>query len=421
MTRSENYTGKEAQQYDREAGHGSLVTCNNNVESERQGSTVSETPSPSLNSTGSCCSRTPALSSKDWGVSPLSFGSDSPGSSPARLLRNASGSRSMNHDDDDLLHDSGKGVSGANLQKSIRVPAPSTQPFARESKENLMTRPISSMKNTTKLTKRPSLSLSTNNFTVLSDANNSPPSISIASPSPTYSPCKQSTLKRKDNMNVFRRSAPMPVIDDPLFLPTSQVTPRPHSQPALISLPSPSPSSPTHKRNSSSTSIPITSFQAHARSYSQPNSVRLGHPNRPYYSAIRKDMSSPDTTTLAYTRSASPPSSFSFPRNARLSSQSQSVQDPEDLVSTFVNSPSSVCAGVGTETTTAVRKHNERHQSAPALSRKEEMELRLALARNVRGPTEDTDVGRQPGATDTLKRKMEKFRKGFKDMWRCRS
>ncbi|KAF9266368.1 hypothetical protein L218DRAFT_985532 [Marasmius fiardii PR-910] len=375
-----------------------------------------------MDSIGSCyLNTTPPLSPGDQGTPQLSSESDASPSTPVDLLRDSSRSSRVTgaHDDDNDLHDSGEDISGANQQKSIPVSTLSSQPLHGES---LTSRPIPSMSYVTKLTKRTSLTLSTNKLSEINGSPNSPSSIRIASPAPG-SACKQSTLKRRGGINIFRRSAPMPEKDEPLLFGEPQVTSRPQSQPVSSSSSFPLCPSITQKRNSSSTSIPITSFQSHARSYSQPNTVRLGHPNRPYYSAIRKDMSpSPDATKLTYSRPASPPSSFPFPKNhARMSPQSLSGHDSEDLVSELSVSPFGYgSSGAGSEwSQSTIGKRKERHRSAPALSRKEEMELRLALARNVRGYTEDPDVGRQPGATDMLKRKMEKLRKGFKDMWRC--
>ncbi|KAJ7082881.1 hypothetical protein B0H15DRAFT_851821 [Mycena belliarum] len=47
--------------------------------------------------------------------------------------------------------------------------------------------------------------------------------------------------------------------------------------------------------------------QTHKRSHSQPNALRIGHPNRPYYSAIRKQ-SSPPSSHAMRPRSLSPAS-----------------------------------------------------------------------------------------------------------------
>ncbi|KAJ8071998.1 hypothetical protein PM082_015556 [Marasmius tenuissimus] len=332
----------------------------------------------------------------------------------------------------------------ANPQKSIRVAMRPAHPQDVDLDESYDDKnstsvdrkntpvPTKSMSHVMKVTKRPSLSLSLSTHTFANASNvslstsntdsDSPLSIHIDSPSPS-SPRTNRMLRRKGTMQVLRRSAPLPDIPEPLLPQTPPSTPRPQSQP--ISCPPPR-STLTHIRNSSSTSIPITSFQAHARSYSQPNTARLGHPSRPYYSAMRKNMSSPspDTARPALPPPSPPPSSFAFPQYSTLTPQGQkqrqSAQDlfaiGSDLVPLRSHSPKASYSY-----SYSMGRRTERHKSAPALSRKEEMEMRLALARDVRGDLEDLDVGRQPGASDTLKRKVSKLRKGFKDMWRRRT
>ncbi|TFK73266.1 hypothetical protein BDN72DRAFT_214137 [Pluteus cervinus] len=158
-------------------------------------------------------------------------------------------------------------------------------------------------------TKSPSLSgkpliVDLNDLDVLSPCK--PDEASRHTPTNTPPPT-QKTLRRRKRIPIFRASSP--AATSPIDSMRVPIPPRPLSQPFLRPTPHYLPlafpmGTPSHSRPESPT----------------PTLVRIGHPSRPYYSAIRKNMSRPasptstpshGTTTTTTTASHSPTSSIS--------------------------------------------------------------------------------------------------------------
>jgi len=196
-------------------------------------------------------------------------------------------------------------------------------------------------------------------------------------------PSSTRTLRRKKHLSIYRISAPVgsTVAEEPtdLDIPIAQ---RPVSQPCLSKS---SPSSPPAPRP---LFIPITKTQIHTRSHSTPDAIRLGHPNRPYYGAIRNNMSRP-TSIIEYSH-CSPPAS-SRPTSILLSSPpglSRLPQATEDEI--FVPPAMSPLSSISpTSSSTAYSPFGgfgflspvsrSGHRSGGSLSG--ETEMRMALAR----------------------------------------
>ncbi|TFK35614.1 hypothetical protein BDQ12DRAFT_688036 [Crucibulum laeve] len=144
---------------------------------------------------------------------------------------------------------------------------------------------------------------------------------------------QQRTLRRKKHLSIFRASAPG--LSDP--------------EPISIELTMHRPQSSQSDFEAKPASSPPSSFvPTHTRSSSQPNngspSVRLGHPSRPYYTAIRKNVSRPTSTSSAITsddlpasfRPQSYPISMSQPRPVTMNSLlSSSPPSPSPLSTSF--------------------------------------------------------------------------------------
>ncbi|KAF8215908.1 hypothetical protein K438DRAFT_1799694 [Mycena galopus ATCC 62051] len=123
----------------------------------------------------------------------------------------------------------------------------------------------------------------------------------LSPPSPTRHRGTRA-LRRKKHLSIYRASAPAqsPIAEVAIEIP---FVPRPVS---MISPPSVVDECPA--------SYP-TKLQTHNRSHSQPN-VRLGHPSRPYYSAIRKNMSRPNSSCEDSSTNSSRPTSLAYPSRA---------------------------------------------------------------------------------------------------------
>ncbi|KAK7044068.1 hypothetical protein VNI00_007784 [Paramarasmius palmivorus] len=254
---------------------------------------------------------------------------------------------------------------------------------------------ISDMNSVTKLTKTPSRSLTNR---ALTDLSNRSLNVSPLPPS-TNSPPLQRSLRRKKHLSVLRMSAPLPThTKSSPILPTTPVTPRPQSQPFLTK--SHATSSP---ESVATLSVPITNLHTHARAYSQPNVPRIGHPSRPYYSVIRKDVMSPPSPG---TMPTPPLFIFTAPSTGDHLTHSE-LEDDDDFAQG--------CVGM----------RKVRHRSAPTLSQRERAALKLALEKGAQSPEEDDDsvldMDRPLARTDTLKRKVNKLRRGIRDIWRRRS
>ncbi|KAJ6621072.1 hypothetical protein B0H10DRAFT_2018525 [Mycena sp. CBHHK59/15] len=120
-----------------------------------------------------------------------------------------------------------------------------------------------------------------------------------APPSPTRPRITTKPLRRKKHLSIYRVSAPAqsPVVEVPLDLPFVQ---RPKS---MVS-----PSSVVYE--SSPLAHAPTRPHIHSRTQSQPSNIRLGHPSRPYYSAIRKNMSRPNSPLANASTNPSRPTSM---------------------------------------------------------------------------------------------------------------
>ncbi|KAJ6483903.1 hypothetical protein DFH09DRAFT_399471 [Mycena vulgaris] len=120
-------------------------------------------------------------------------------------------------------------------------------------------------------------------------------------PSPTHPCVTTKPLRRKKHLSIYRASAPAqsPVAEVAIEIPCVQ---RPHS---MIS--------PSSEVYDPSSLHPPTKPLSHSRSHSQPNIVRLGHPSRPYYSAIRKNMSRPNSPLGNSSTNPSRPASMALP------------------------------------------------------------------------------------------------------------
>ncbi|KAK7461843.1 hypothetical protein VKT23_008272 [Stygiomarasmius scandens] len=156
---------------------------------------------------------------------------------------------------------------------------------------------------------------------VLSDASNRPKSRDASTSIPKQdppidssqtSPSTQRSLRHKKRHSMLHFSAPPSAYIAPKSSSSTMNSTRPQSHPtasgpahAQSSEHSPYPSASTSTRPQS---IPITKILTHNRSQSQPN-VHLGNRERPYYSAIRKGMStSVSSRTSMHDLSSTPPS-----------------------------------------------------------------------------------------------------------------
>ncbi|KAJ7675320.1 hypothetical protein B0H17DRAFT_132089 [Mycena rosella] len=109
-----------------------------------------------------------------------------------------------------------------------------------------------------------------------------------------------------------------------------------------------SPTSPVY--NPTSLHPPTKPLLMHSRSHSQPDFVRLGHPARPYYSAIRKNMSRPNSPLENSSMNPSRPASMAPPSHASSSLQPSPMSfgylpnafdDDTDDDDTFISPPPS--------------------------------------------------------------------------------
>ncbi|KAF8896671.1 hypothetical protein BD779DRAFT_1668418 [Infundibulicybe gibba] len=219
----------------------------------------------------------------------------------------------------------------------------------------------------------------------------------------------QRTLRRKKHMSIFRSSTPDFSIASGIQRPQSQ------PPPSLLS------SAPTH-----------------TRSQSQPlSAVRLGHPSRPYYTAIRKNMSRPtslidDTSarplSFASSISSQPTSMYSNPGPAGILSLINTTPIPEAL-DDGDDLASMLSAGAPRTTFSLGRAHSRLAFAAAVgagCSVSGETEMRMALARR-RSDAAYRDRG--SGATYEfqdmkkththgrgLMRRVKKLRQGITDL-----
>ncbi|KAJ7170191.1 hypothetical protein C8R46DRAFT_226428 [Mycena filopes] len=225
-------------------------------------------------------------------------------------------------------------------------------------------------------------------------------------------------LRRKKHLSIYRASAPpqSPVAEVAIEIP--RVRPQTMMSPA----------SPIHE------TYP-TKPQMHNRTYSQPinNNIRLGHPSRPYYSAIRKNRpNSPlgDPTTTTASPSPSRPTSLALPARVSLQPSPTSFgyiphafDDADDDDDPFMRPP---LPGRHTPSRFSFGRTGHRSSASAALpsgfSVSGEMEMRMALAALASGSGEDDSdfhfqETRKTTTTDSsVGGRVKKFGKGLKDL-----
>lgn len=149
----------------------------------------------------------------------------------------------------------------------------------------------------------------------------------------------QRTLRRKKHIPIFRASSPpcpsFPSEPISISLATPQ-RPQSHSDLKFVSPPTYLPLS---------LPLPASTPMNHTRSHSQPANaickpVRLGHPSRPYYSAIRENMSRP-TSLVEYSHSRSLSSSSITSRPLTILAPSPSLRSASPLPGIFTHLPPS--------------------------------------------------------------------------------
>ncbi|KAJ7459163.1 hypothetical protein B0H11DRAFT_180536 [Mycena galericulata] len=261
------------------------------------------------------------------------------------------------------------------------------------------------MDSTTLLTKpstKSSRSLSTGPVIVNLDGDND--ADQWASSSPTRPRITTRPLRRKKHLSIYRVSAPAqsPVAEVVIEIPSVQ---RPQS---MIS-----PSSVVYDRSSLH---PPARPQMHNRTYSQPSNVRLGHPSRPYYSAIRPNSplgnSSRPTSMLSPHASSIQPSPMSSGYSPKLVDD---TDDDETLFSPAMSRPSSRFSfgfgGFGSPASSALH-------SGSSVSGEMEMRMALAaLAREARQQDPSLQF-EETGKHSSVSWRARKLAKGLKDLIR---
>ncbi|KAJ7269432.1 hypothetical protein B0H12DRAFT_38816 [Mycena haematopus] len=221
----------------------------------------------------------------------------------------------------------------------------------------------------------------------------------LTPPSPTRPRVR--ALRRKKHLSIYRASAPAqsPVAEVAIEIPFA---PRPQS---MVSPPSVIEECPP--------AYPPTKPQAHNRSQSQPN-VRLGHPSRPYYSAIRKNMSRPNSPFGDSSMNSSRPTSMVYP--SRTTSPTfgylpRTFEDSDDDETPSVSraaSPSPFISGLGGSSA-----------AHSGFSVSGEMEMRMALAGLTIGQQEPSFRFQRTGKIQSsVHGRVKKLGKGLKDLVR---
>lgn len=252
---------------------------------------------------------------------------------------------------------------------------------------------------------------------------------------PTLS--SQKTLRRKKHLAVFRASSP----------PSTSAT-----GPVAVAVP-PRPVSQPYKRQPYSPqylplALPTSDSPSYGRSDSpSPRQVRLGHPSRPYYTAIRKNMSrpsSPNNSNYLSSTSPSPTPSFYSPSSSRPTSMSaRSAHTPHPAgfsilqPSCFLNTPFDDDDDDHESISSHIPYRAPRKPASCTLSRPEglqfgfagslhgmgsgfsmsgETELKMALARERAGSPGDTYRFTDMKADHGLAGRVRRLRRGLQDM-----
>ncbi|KAJ7109919.1 hypothetical protein C8R44DRAFT_883942 [Mycena epipterygia] len=241
------------------------------------------------------------------------------------------------------------------------------------------------------------------------------------SPPPTPSPARRITtrpLRRKKHLSIYRVSAPAqsPVTQVSFDIPSVQ---RPQS---MVS----SPSSVVYDPVPLPYPYPSTKPLMHSRCHSQPN-IRLGHSSRPYYSAIRKNMSRPNSplgnsspppsrpASVALPISQPPPMSFGYLPQAL--DDTEDDDDDDAFLSPVISprpSSSRFSFGLGRFNSPASALHS-------GFSVSGEMEMRMALAtlaREARLQHSGFQFQETGKMHDAVGWRVRKLGKGLKDLVR---
>ncbi|KAJ7751193.1 hypothetical protein DFH07DRAFT_526809 [Mycena maculata] len=248
-----------------------------------------------------------------------------------------------------------------------------------------------------------------------SDAERDIHDVPLPSPSPTRPRITTRPLRRKKHLSIYRLSAPAqsPVAEVVIQIPCVQ---RPQSM-----------VSPSSVVDDPSPLRPPTRPQMHNRSQSQPGSIRLGHSSRPYYSAIRQNMSRPNsplqnssTNTLRPASMLSPPLSSLFqPSPTPLGYHPHGFDDSDDddmLVSPAPShrpSSSRFSFGFGGFGSSASGLHSGSSMSG-------EMEMRMALATLAREARQRDPSFQfeETGRHTSVSLRVKKLGQGLKDLIR---
>ncbi|KAJ7878602.1 hypothetical protein B0H13DRAFT_972774 [Mycena leptocephala] len=230
-------------------------------------------------------------------------------------------------------------------------------------------------------------------------------------PSPTRPGVMTRALRRKKHLSIYRASAPVqsPVAEVAIEIPCVQ---RPQSMISPASEEEPI--------------YPPTKPQMHNRSHSQPTHIRLGHPSRPYYSAIRKNMSRPNSPSANASMNSSRPASRSRPNSVAMEpspslgylphTPDTTDDDHTFMLPTTAHRPSSsrISFGFGGVGSSASALHS-------GFSVSGEMEMRMALAALARGTRQEAsdfqfqETGRMQ---NSVSGRVRKLGRGLKDLIR---
>ncbi|KAJ3994910.1 hypothetical protein F5050DRAFT_391873 [Lentinula boryana] len=259
-------------------------------------------------------------------------------------------------------------------------------------------------------------------------------------------------LRRKKSYLILHMSTPPSKSANTWTVPSGRQ--RPQSQPAASDL-----TASASPAITQSLWLPVTSLDHHmrARARTQPDlpQLHLGHPSRPYYTALRKKMSPPSlsilssspqsvqgssSALLSFPRVSSPvlqppyPASFSDD-SFELSGAELSQFLPLGLpVTTSSNNPPFIPFGIVLPSPSAnftfpvekspgfqfrsIKDKFRRNSDTTKFSKSDEMKLRLALAREVGGAV---DVGSDEGfvnesrVMENVKLHMRRLSRGLKD------
>lgn len=233
--------------------------------------------------------------------------------------------------------------------------------------------------------------------------------VSLPSPKSPTSPRPTRVLRRKGHLSLSRQSAPpamSPVESDPFIAfkgPTDE---------SRVSL------------GNSVTHVPITKLRTHYHSNSVPmngsntNLGRLGHPSRPYYTAIRKNMTSPDSASVISSSRASSPGLY------RPSSPSLYLYDKDFAGDEETPSILSPPYASSTQTTASPRSRffgplsGGSSPTSGGFSLSGEMEMRMRLAREIKSTGYKFKLASHGSGSSAaiVKQQVKRFKRGFANL-----